>query len=71
MFATTLEHQIRDEMDLARHVDYIHINPVKHGHVSRFIDWRYSTFHRYVTSGLLVSDWAGEVNAMSAYGERA
>jgi len=25
------EHQIRDEIDLARHVDYIHYNPVKHG----------------------------------------
>ncbi len=25
------EHTIRDEDDLARHVDYVHINPVKHG----------------------------------------
>ncbi|CAH1189692.1 hypothetical protein NTGBS_1090004 [Candidatus Nitrotoga sp. BS] len=25
------EHQIRDETDLARHVDYLHYNPVKHG----------------------------------------
>ena len=25
------EHFIRDEADYARHVDYIHINPVKHG----------------------------------------
>jgi putative transposase len=25
------EHQIRDDADLARHVDYIHFNPVKHG----------------------------------------
>jgi len=25
------EHQIRNEIDLARHVDYIHYNPVKHG----------------------------------------
>ena len=28
------EHQIRDEIDLARHVDYIHYNPVKHGWVT-------------------------------------
>jgi len=27
------EHQIRDESDLRSHVDYIHFNPVKHGHV--------------------------------------
>jgi putative transposase len=25
------EHTIRDENDFARHMDYIHINPVKHG----------------------------------------
>src|SRR5687767_8585273 len=25
------EHAIRDEIDLGRHVDYIHFNPVKHG----------------------------------------
>ena len=29
------EHTIRDEDDFARHVDYIHFNPVKHGLVSR------------------------------------
>jgi putative transposase len=26
---------VRDETDFARHVDYIHFNPVKHGLVSR------------------------------------
>ncbi|MGH8279773.1 MAG: REP-associated tyrosine transposase [Gammaproteobacteria bacterium] len=26
------EHLIRDGGDLVRHVDYVHINPVKHGH---------------------------------------
>ena len=39
------EHQIRDELDLARHVDYIHHNPVKHGWVSRAVDWPHSTLH--------------------------
>jgi putative transposase len=32
------EHTIRDERDFARHIDYIHINPVKHGYVSRVMD---------------------------------
>src|SRR5689334_14343658 len=27
------EHTIRDERDWSHHVDYIHFNPVKHGHV--------------------------------------
>jgi len=36
------EHTIRDEADLARHIDYIHFNPVKHGHVTRVRDWPHS-----------------------------
>jgi len=42
------EHQIRDELDLARHVDYIHYNPVKDGRVSRAVDWPHSTLHGYI-----------------------
>jgi len=53
------EHIIRDERDLQNHVDYIHINPVKHGHVNRVQDWPHSTFHRYVREGKLPIDWAG------------
>ncbi len=40
------EHLIRDDRDFARHVDYIHYNPVKHHHVIRVADWPYSSFHR-------------------------
>jgi putative transposase len=52
------EHVIRDETDLRRHVDYVHFNPVKHGHVTRVADWPYSSFHRYVRDGVLAPDWA-------------
>ena len=38
------EHVIRDEGDYERHVDYLHYNPVKHGHVTRVADWPYSSF---------------------------
>jgi putative transposase len=55
------EHTIRDENDFARHVDYIHFNPVKHGLVSRVCDWPHSSFHRYVKEGLVPDDWAGDV----------
>ena len=51
------EHQIRDDDDFARHVDYIHWNPVKHGRVAQAIDWPYSTFHRYVSGGVYLADW--------------
>jgi putative transposase len=53
------EHLIRDDTDFARHVDYIHINPVKHGWVKQVADWPHSSFHRYVRAGILPLDWAG------------
>lgn len=53
------EHQIRDENDLARHVDYIHFNPVKHGLVNCVADWPFSSFHRYVERGVLPMGWGG------------
>ncbi|MBI3773533.1 MAG: transposase [Gammaproteobacteria bacterium] len=53
------EHLIRDEEDLARHIDYIHWNPVKHGHAARVADWPYSSFHRYVQQGKCPIDWGG------------
>jgi putative transposase len=53
------EHLVRDERDFSAHVDYVHINPLKHGLVSRVVDWPYSTFHRLVKSGTYPADWAG------------
>src|ERR1700737_2461263 len=53
------EQAIRDDADLERHVNYIHFNPVKHGHVSQVSDWPYSSFHRYVAHGMLPPDWGG------------
>lgn len=55
------EHALRDERDFATHVDYIHYNPVKHGHSGRVIDWPHSSFHRYVKAGILPGDWGGVV----------
>ena len=51
------EHQIRDDGDFMRHVDYIHYNPVKHGHCERAALWPYSTFCRYVKQGTYPVDW--------------
>ena len=53
------EHLIRDDDDYQRHVDYVHVNPVKHGYVERVQDWPYSTFHRYAESGVYPIDWCG------------
>lgn len=54
------EHQIRDEADYRNHIDYIHWNPVKHGHVNKVAQWPYSTFHRYARGGAYPMDWGGE-----------
>ena len=53
------EHLIRDEADYRAHVDYVHINPLKHGLVKRVADWPYSTFHSLVTAGVYPPGWAG------------
>jgi putative transposase len=64
------EHLIRDEADYARHVEYCYVNPVKHGLVSRARDWPHSSFHRDVRVGIIPQDWAGDVEASGAFGER-
>lgn len=56
------EHQIRNDSDLERHVNYVHYNPVKHGLVERVRDWPYSSFHRYVETGLVDVDWGAVSN---------
>jgi putative transposase len=53
------EHLIRDEADYQAHMDYVHINPVKHGLVKRVKDWPYSTFHKLVKQGIYSEDWSG------------
>lgn len=66
------EHAIRDTDDMQRHVDYIHFNPVKHGYVSKPVEWQYSSIHRYVRDGLLPPDWgtSEEKDFNGRFGER-
>lgn len=56
------EHCIRDELDYQRHVDYVHVNPLKHGYVRRVSEWPYSSFHRYVAQGIYPENWCGDIN---------
>jgi len=60
------EHVIRDEADFQRHVDYVHVNPLKHGYVKQVADWPYSTFHRFVENGVYSLNWGGDVQALVA-----
>jgi len=47
------EHTCRDESDLIRFMDYLHVNPLKHGLVISVKEWEWSSFHRYVKLGAL------------------
>jgi putative transposase len=65
------EHHIRDATDLSRHVDYIHINPVKHGHADKPANWPYSSIHRYIREGMVSPDWGAPTDAHTGdFGER-
>ncbi|MEI7708281.1 MAG: transposase [Chlorobium sp.] len=51
------EHLIQNDDDFARHVDYIHFNPVKHGYATTPIDWPNSSIHRFVSQGIIENNW--------------
>jgi putative transposase len=63
------EHLIRDDNDYARHADYIHYNPVKHGWVRSSAEWPYSTFHSFVERGIYSADWGSDVRPSTPVGE--
>ena len=65
------EHLIRDDRDYEKHVDYIHYNPVKHGHVKRASDWPHSSIHRYIAMGVVDANWGVGYQVMepNAFGE--
>jgi putative transposase len=62
------EHLIRDENDLARHIEYIHYNPVKHGLAQSPAEWPYSSFSKYVKEGHYSEDWGRNVEVWGGQG---
>lgn len=51
------DHVIRDELDLQRHLDYIHYNPVKHGLTMRPEDWPDTSFALWKKRGAYPEKW--------------
>ncbi len=51
------EHTIRNEYELQKYRDYIHYNPVKHGLCTSALDWKYSSFRKFVDIGVYAQDW--------------
>jgi len=64
------EHTLRDELDFERHADYIHLNPLKHGHVKSVAEWPYSSFHHFAERGRYAADWGGGAEIDLCFGER-
>ena len=62
------EHHIRSDTDFTAHVQYCWHNPVKHGLVSRAVDWPYSSIHRDIKRGMVAPEWSGDVPE-GAFGE--
>ena len=63
------EHTVRDEAGLQACVDYVHVNPLKHGLVASVRAWPHSSFHRYVREGKLSADWGLAVSENGRFGE--
>jgi putative transposase len=53
------EHTIRYDCDYAAHMDYIQLNPVKHGLTQDPSDWPFSSLRQCVTAGLCPAGWLG------------
>jgi len=51
------EHVVRDERDFERICNYIHFNPVKHGHAACPHAWPYSSFARLVNAHKYEPNW--------------
>ncbi len=51
------EHCVRNAEELARLADYIHYNPVRHGHARCPHGWPNSSFPRWVERGWLAATW--------------
>ena len=51
------DHIIRNENDLAIHLDYIHWNPVKHQLVADPLLWKYSSLETWIREGYCQNDW--------------
>ena len=47
---------------MEHHLNYIHYNPVKHGHVDAVRNWEWSSFHRYVRMGYYDIEWGIDGN---------
>ena len=51
------DHIVRDEADFARHLDYLHFNPVKHGLCTNARTWAWSSLGTWMAHGVYPPTW--------------
>jgi putative transposase len=56
------EHTIKNQDDYNRCVDYINLNPVKHGYVEDPYEWEHSSYNEYVRRGIYDSNYQFHVS---------
>lgn len=64
------EHHCRSETDLARHIHYCWLDPVKHECANRPTDWAASSIHRDIRLGRVDAEWSGIIED-GEFGEAA
>jgi putative transposase len=62
------DHIIRDQVDLNKHIDYIHYNAVKHRLIANATDWKFSSISQYYKEGYYSKD-RGSIGHLSFEGE--
>ena len=66
------EHLIKDDKDFADHVDYIHLNPVRHGLAAAPREWPHSSFAAWVARDVYAPNWgSGEMPELPAWAKLA
>lgn len=65
-----LHHRVANEAEYDGLVDYVHLNPLRHGLCSRATDWQWSSLHRFVAAGLAAPDGRPVAHSLQLAGQR-
>ncbi|NIB44474.1 transposase [Pseudomaricurvus alkylphenolicus] len=57
-----LEQEIADDAEYQQCLDYIHLDPVKHGYSDTPSAWAWSSFRRHVALGIYTMNWRPELD---------
>ena len=61
-----MEYPIEDDGDYVRLVDYVHLNPLRHGVCKHVEEWPWSSLHRFLAAGFSAPPGASAAAAASA-----